>query len=251
VTRCPNTTGCPAQRWATLAHFASRGAMDIDHLGERTIAALIDAGKLRDVADIYRVTAEDLAELPGFKDKSIGNLLEAIEASKRRPLDRLLVGLSIRHVGDHVAMVLANRLKSLERIAGASEEELSAVDEIGPTIASSIRAWFAEERNRELVRRLLEVGVNAEAEGGGQDVPQVLAGRTLVLTGSLDALTREQAVKAVEERGGRVASSVSKKTDYVVIGVDAGSKAERARELGVTMVDEYGFRQLLEKGEVA
>ena len=248
VTRCPNTTGCPAQRWATLVHFASRGAMDIDHLGERTIAALIEAGKLRDAADIYRLSAEDLAELPGFKDKSIANLLQAIEESRRRPLDRLLVGLSVRHVGDHVAMVLANRLKSLDRIADASQEELGAIDEIGPTIAGSIHAWFSEERNRDLVRRLVEAGVNTEAGGGGQDLPQVLAGRTLVLTGSLDAFTRDQAAKAVEERGGRIASSVSKKTDYVVVGADAGSKAERAGELGVTMVDEAGFRQLLKEG---
>jgi DNA ligase (NAD+) len=250
VTRCPNTTGCPAQRWATLVHFGSRGAMDIEHLGERTVAALIDAGKLRDAADIYSLTAEDLAALPGFKDKSIANLLEAIEGSKQRPLDRLLVGLSIRHVGDHVASVLAQRMKSLEAIANASEEELDAIDEVGPTIASSLHAWFADERNHELVRRLVEAGVSTRAEEDGQpEVPQVLAGKSVVLTGSLEEQTREQAARAVEERGGRVASSVSKKTDFVVVGADPGSKAERARELGVTMVDEAGFQRLLEKGE--
>jgi len=252
VRRCPNTTGCPAQRWATLAHFASRGAMDIEHLGERTVAALIDAGKLHDAADVYELTASDLADLPGFKDKSISNLLEAVEASKQRPLDRLLVGLSIRHVGDHVATVLASRVKSLEAIAAASEEELNAIDEIGPTIASSVHAWFADERNRDLVRRLVSAGVSTRVEGGdAQDVPQVLAGRTVVLTGSLEGFTREQAARLVEERGGRVASSVSKKTDFVVVGADPGSKAGRARELGVTMVDEAGFRKLLEEGEVA
>jgi DNA ligase (NAD+) len=250
VTRCPNTTGCPAQRWATLVHFGSRGAMDIEHLGERTVAALIDAGKLRDAADIYSLTAEDLAALPGFKDRSIANLLEAIEGSKQRPLDRLLVGLSIRHVGDHVASVLAKRMKSLEAIANASEDDLNAIDEVGPTIASSLHAWFADERNRELVRRLLEAGVSPRAEEDGQpEVPQVLAGKSVVLTGSLEEQTREQAARAVEERGGRVASSVSKKTDFVVVGADPGSKAERARELGVTMVDEAGFQRLLEKGE--
>jgi DNA ligase (NAD+) len=250
VTRCPNTTGCPAQRWATLVHFGSRGAMDIEHLGERTVAALIDAGKLHDAADVYQLTADDLAELPGFKDKSIGNLLEAIKASKRRPLDRLLVGLSIRHVGDHVATVLARRMKSLETIAGASEEELNAIDEVGPTIASSLHAWFADERNRELVRRLVEAGVSTRAEEDGQPVvSQVLAGKSVVLTGALESQTREQAARAVEERGGRVASSVSKKTDFVVVGADPGSKAERARELGVTIVDEAGFQRLLEKGE--
>jgi DNA ligase (NAD+) len=250
VTRCPNTTGCPAQRWATLVHFASRAAMDIEHLGERTVAALIDAGTLRDAADIYSLTAEDIAELPGFKEKSIANLLEAIEASKQRPLDRLLVGLSIRHVGDHVATVLAGRMKTLQAIAAASEQELNAVDEVGPTIASSLHAWFADERNRKLVRRLVEAGVSTRAEEDGQpEVPQVLAGRSVVLTGALESRTREQAARAVEERGGRVASSVSKRTDFVVVGADPGSKAERARELGVTMVDEAGFQRLLEKGE--
>jgi DNA ligase (NAD+) len=251
VTRCPNTTGCPAQRWATLVHFAGRGAMDIEHLGERTVAALIDAGKLRDAADVYQLTAEDFVGLQGFKDRSIANLLEAIAASKQRPLDRLLVGLSIRHVGDHVATVLANRLKSLEAIARASEDDLNAVDEIGPTIASSVHAWFADERNRELVRRLVEAGVSTRVEGDGEDAPQVLAGKTVVLTGALDTFTRDQATRAVEERGGRITSSVSKKTDYVVVGAEPGSKAERAGELGVTIVDEAGFRQLLEKGEVA
>ena len=250
VTRCPNTTGCPAQRWATLVHFASRGAMDVEHLGERTIAALIEAGKLHNAADVYSLTAEDLTALPGFKDKSIANLLEAIEGSKQRPLDRLLVGLSIRHVGDHVATVLAKRLKSLEAIADASEEELNAVDEVGPTIASSLHAWFADERNRELVGRLVAAGVSTRAEESDQpEVPQVLAGKSVVLTGSLEGQSREQAARAVEERGGRVASSVSKKTDFVVVGADPGSKAERARELGVTMVDEAGFQLLLERGE--
>jgi DNA ligase (NAD+) len=215
------------------------------------VNALIESGKLHDAADIYRITAEDLQELPGFKDKSIANLVDAIEASKQRPLDRLLVGLSIRHVGDHVARVLANRLKSLDAIADASEDELGAVDEIGPTIASSIHAWFADERNRGLVRRLAEAGVSTRADGdGGPELPQVLSGRTVVLTGAFEGFTRDQAAREVEDRGGRVASSVSKKTDFVVVGADAGSKAERARELGVTMVDEAGFRQLLEKGEV-
>ncbi len=253
VTRCPNTTGCPAQRWATLVHFASRGAMDVEHLGERTVAALIDVGKLHDAADIYSLTADDLADLPGFKDKSIGNLMAAIEGSKRRPLESLLVGLSIRHVGGHVAVVLAKRMRSLEAIAAASEDELNAIDEIGPTIASSVAAWFAEDRNQDLVKRLVAAGLNTRADGGDEPptLPQVLEGKAVVLTGSLDGFSRDQAARAVEERGGRVASSVSKKTDFVVVGADPGSKAERARELGVTMVDEAGFRELLEKGEVA
>ena len=250
VTRCPNTTGCPAQRWATLAYFGSRGAMDIEHLGERTVAALIDAGKLHDVADIYQLTADDLAQLPGFKDRSIANLLAAIEDSKQRPLDRLLVGLSIRHVGDHVATVLANRLKSLDAVAAASEEQLAAVDEIGPTIASSVAAWFADEHNRELISRLMEAGVTTRVDGGGPELPQTLAGKAFVLTGGLEGYTRDEAARAIEERGGRVTSSVSKKTHYVVVGTDPGSKAARATKLGVPTLDEAGFRDLLERGEI-
>jgi DNA ligase (NAD+) len=251
ATRCPNTTGCPAQRWGTLVHFAGRGAMDIEHLGEKTVAALIEAGKLNDAADIYRITAEDLAELPGYKDRSIANLLGAIEASRQRPLERLLVGLSIRHVGGTVASLLANRLKSLEAIAAATEEELGAVDGVGPTIAASVAAWFADDANQDLVRRLVEGGVNTKADGDtAAELPQTLAGRSFVLTGSLDGLTRDQATKAIEDRGGRVASSVSKKTAYVVVGTDPGSKADRATELGVPTLDEAAFQDLLAKDEI-
>jgi DNA ligase (NAD+) len=248
ATRCPNTTGCPAQRWGTLVHFASRGAMDIEHLGEKTIAALIEAGKLHDAADIYRITADDLAALGGYKDRSIANLLGAIEASKQRPLDRLLVGLSIRHVGGTVATLLGNRLKSLEAIAAASEEELADVGGVGPTIAASVAAWFADDTNQDLVRRLVESGLNTKADGDtGADLPQTLAGMAFVLTGGLDGFTREQATQAIEDRGGRVASSVSKKTAYVVVGADPGSKAARATELGVPTLDEAAFAALLDK----
>ena len=252
ATRCPNTTGCPAQRWGTLVHFAGRGAMDIEHLGEKTVAALITAGKLHDAADIYRITAEDLAELPGFKDKAIANLLEAVEASRQRPLERLLVGLSIRHVGGTVAILLANRMKSLEAIADAGEEELAAVDGVGPTIAASVAAWFADEDNRDLVGRLVQAGVNTKADGQEvAELPQTLAGRTFVLTGGLEGFTREEATGAIEGRGGRVTSTVSKKTSYVVVGADPGSKADRAAELGVPTLDEAGFAALLERGEAA
>ena len=165
--------------------------MDIEHLGEKTVAALIEAGKLHDAADIYRITADDLTALGGFKDRSVANLLGAIEASKQRPLDRLLVGLSIRHVGGTVATLLANRLKSLEAIAAASEEELADVGGVGPTIAASVAAWFADDGNQDLVRRLVEAGVNTKADGGtGPDLPQTLAGMSFVLTGGLDGFTR-------------------------------------------------------------
>jgi DNA ligase (NAD+) len=252
ATRCPNTTGCPAQRWGTLVHFAGRGAMDIEHLGEKTVAALIEAGKLRDAADIYRITAEDLTALGGYKDRSVANLLGAIDASRQRPLDRLLVGLSIRHVGGTVAVLLANRLKSLEAIAAASEEELADVGGVGPTIAASVAAWFADDGNQDLVRRLVEAGVNTKADGGTTaELPQTLAGMSFVLTGGLETLTRDEATRAIEDRGGRVASSVSKKTAYVVVGTDPGSKAARAAELGVPTLDEPAFTDLLERGPAA
>jgi DNA ligase (NAD+) len=248
VTRCPNTTGCPAQRWGTIVHFAGRGAMDIEHLGERTISLLLNQGKLNDVADIYRLTADDFADQTGFGERSVANLLAAIEASKERPLDRLLTGLSIRHVGEHVATVLANRYGDLERLADASEEELAAVDEIGPTIAASAAAWFAIDRNRELIGRLIAAGLNTRAEGTAEGVERTLEGKAIVLTGGLDGFTRDEATQAIVARGGRVTSSVSKRTDYVVVGTDAGSKADRAEELGLPTLDEAAFRHLLEHG---
>lgn len=248
VTRCPNTTGCPAQRWGTIVHFAGRGAMDIEHLGERTISLLLNEGKLHDVADVYRLTAADFEGLSGFGERSIANLLAAIDASRQRPLDRLLVGLSIRHVGEHVATVLANRFRTLDALAAASEEELAAVDEIGPTIAASAAAWFATGRNRDLLARLVDAGLNTKAEGLDEHVAPILEGKAIVLTGALEGLTRDEATEAIVARGGRVSSSVSKRTDYVVVGTDAGSKADRAAELGVTTLDEAAFRHLLMTG---
>jgi DNA ligase (NAD+) len=249
VTRCPNTTGCPAQRTGAIIHFASRGAMDIEHLGERTITLLIELGKLTDVAGIYRLSAADFEGLTGFGERSVSNLLTAIEDSKQRPLDRLLVGLSIRHVGERVATVLANRFRTLEALAAASEEELAAVDEIGPTIAASVAAWFAADTNADLVRRLIDAGLNTKAAGAtAEPVERTLDGKAIVLTGGLEGFTREEATAAIAARGGRVTSSVSKRTDYVVVGVDAGSKADRAVELGIPTLDEAAFRRLLDTG---
>jgi DNA ligase (NAD+) len=248
-TRCPNTTGCPAQRWASLVHFAGRGAMDIEHLGEQTIQTLIDVGKLRDAADIYSLTPEDLAELDGFKDRSIANLMEAIEASRDRPLERVLTGLNIRHVGGTIAVMLARHFRTMDRLMAATEDDLNAAEQIGPTIATSVAAWFGVERNRDLVRRLTEAGVNMETAGGGEPtLPQTLAGRAFVLTGGLDGFTRDEAAAAITERGGRVASSVSSKTAYVVVGTDPGSKADKAATLGVPMLDEAAFAELLANG---
>jgi DNA ligase (NAD+) len=250
VTRCPNTTGCPAQRAGSLIHFASRGAMDIEHLGERTIGLLIDLGKLSDASDIYRLTPDDFEGLTGFGERSVSNLLNAIEKSKQQPLDRLLAGLNIRHVGEHVAVVLANRFGTLQALSDAPEEVLAAVDEIGPTIAASVAAWFATDRNRELIGRLIDAGLNTAADGADEQVERTLEGKAIVLTGGLDGFTRDEATQAIAARGGRVTSSVSKRTDYVVVGTDAGSKADRATELGVPTLDEAAFRHLLATGSL-
>jgi DNA ligase (NAD+) len=224
--------------------------MDIEHLGERTIELLIELGKLNDASDIYRLTSDDFKGLTGFGERSVSNLLNAIEKSKQQPLDRLLAGLNIRHVGEHVAVVLANRFGTLQALADAPEEVLAAVDEIGPTIAASVAAWFATDRNRELIGRLIDAGLNTAAEGADKQVERTLEGKAIVLTGGLEGFTRDEATQAILARGGRVTSSVSKRTHYVVVGTDAGSKADRAIELGVPTLDEAAFRHLLATGSL-
>ena len=240
VTRCPNRRGCPSQGIESLFHFAARGAMDIEHLGYKTVMALIERGHLRDPADIYSLTPEVLAELPGFKDRAITNLINAVEGSKERPLWRLLVGLNIRHVGSTVAQILARRFATLDALQDATLEELEDVEGVGPEIANSVHEWFRDEENRALLERLRAAGirtdepVTAVAEGP-------LTGQTMVLTGSLEALSRDEATAAAEAAGAKVTSSVSKKTTFVVVGDSPGSKADRAAELGVEVIDEQEF----------
>lgn len=242
VARCVNVD-CPARLFESLLHFASRGAMDIEGLGPATIRELMDKGYVRSVEDIYYLTEEQLYTLTGFKDKSVSNLMNAIRQSKERPLSRLLFALGIRHVGAHVAELLARRFRSMEELARAGVEELLSVEEIGPTIAESVRAFFDEPRNLELIRRLREAGVNMEEKV--EEGPRPLEGLTFVLTGALSSMTREEAREAIEERGGRVSSSVSRRTDYVVAGTDPGSKYDKARELGVRIIGEEEFLALL------
>jgi DNA ligase (NAD+) len=239
--RCPNKRGCPSQGIEWLFHYASRGAMDIDHLGYKTGMALMEQGWVEDPADLYAITGDQLAQLPGFKEKSIGNLLSAIAASRDRPLWRLLVGLNIPHVGSHVARVLARHFGDLERLRKATVDELVAVEEIGPEIAQSVHDWFGDEVSAKLVRRLRKAGVNTKetelaAASGGP-----LTGRTIVLTGGLESMTRDEATRRAQAAGARVASSVSKRTDFVVAGSDPGSKYEKARTLDVEIVDEAEF----------
>jgi DNA ligase (NAD+) len=239
--RCPNKRGCPDQGLEWLGHFAGRGAMDIDGLGYMTVMALLDRSFISDPGDIYRVTDEQLAQLPGFKERSISNLRAAIEASKDRPVWRLLVGLNIRHVGTHVAQVIAEAFGSIDALAGASEDEIDAVPGIGPEIAASIRAWFDDEENLALLEKLRAGGVRFADESKPRKGPKPLEGSTIVLTGGLESISREEATAIAQEAGARVASSVSKKTAFVVAGEDPGTKYEKAMQLGVEIIDEKEF----------
>lgn len=241
--RCVNSA-CPAQLREYLRHFSSRGAMDIEHLGAATIAALVARRLVRDVADLYRLRADHVRGLPGFGARAAENLIAAITASEDRGLARLLHALGIRLVGAHVARVLAERFGRLDRLIRADAAELAAARGIGPTIAESVVKFFAEPANRDVCRRLIAAGVRtthrAAPHGAGP-----LGGKTFVLTGALRALTRDQAVERIGERGGRVAGGVTRTTDCVVVGAEPGAKLARARALGVPTLDESAFLALL------
>ena len=245
--RCPNRRGCPSQGIEWLFHFAGRGAMDIEHLGYMTVMRLLEMGLIEDPADIYALDAEKLSQLPGFKDKAISNVLEQIELSKDRPVWRLLVGLNIRHVGTHVAQVLARGFGSIDALAAASEDEIDDVPEIGPEIAATVREWFDEDENLALIEKLRAAGVRIadEALAEREAVARTLEGATIVLTGGLETMSREEAVELAQAAGARVASSVSKKTSFVVVGENPGSKFAKAETLGVEVIDEQEFLRRL------
>jgi DNA ligase (NAD+) len=239
--RCPNKRGCPSQNIEWLFHFASRGALDIEHLGYKTGMTLLDLGWVKDPADIYSLSHEQLAQLPGFKEKSINNLLTAIESSKDRPIWRLLVALNIPHVGGHVAQVLSRAFPSIDLLKAASVEDLNAVEEIGPEIARSVHEWFHDPDNRKLLDRLRRAGLLMEDEPQAPRPEGPLTGKAIVITGGLEAMSRTEAERAAEDAGARIASSVSKKTDFVVVGENPGSKYDKARQLGVETIDEQEF----------
>ena len=241
--RCTNSA-CPAQLKERLRHFGSRRAMDIEHLGDSTIEQLVDTGRVKDFADLYTLTGAEIGALDRFAEKSAENLVRAIGASRERGLARLLNALGIRLVGERVAQLLATRYGSLEAIAAASESELGEVHGIGEEIARSIVAFFKDPTNQRVIERLRAVGVVTDAPVAPAG-PKPLAGKTIVLTGSLPTLSREAARELIERSGGRVVSSVSRKTDYVVVGEAAGSKADDARRMGVTMLDEAGLLALV------
>ena len=235
---------CPARLRETLKHFASRHAMDIDGLGERYIDQLLRLGLVKSVADLYSLTKEDLFRFDRMGDKLAENLLAAIAASKKRPLASFLHALGIRHVGVHLARILANHFGSLESLGKASREELTAIHEIGDQVADSIVRFFQSPHNLAFLKQLEKAGVIPEAGEKKGETP--LTGKTFVFTGALNRLTRQEAEAMVLERGGRAAGAVSKKTTYVVAGEEAGSKYRKAVELGVPILSEQEFMEMME-----
>ena len=243
---CTGQTVCPAQLKGAIEHFASKAAVNIEGLGRKTVSQLVDRRLVRSLADLYRLTKDQLMTLEGFADRSATLLLEAIQRSKVVPLDRFLMGLGIRQVGQHVAKVLAREFHTLQKIITADQDRLQQVREIGPEISASLCSYFQEEHNRQVIEQICASGVTigpSPAERPGGSV--ALAGKTFVFTGGLDQLTRDEAARLVEERGATVSSTVSRKTSYVVAGRDPGSKLDQARKLGVSILSEEDFSAML------
>lgn len=247
---CTGQAVCLAQLKGALEHYASKHAMNIDGLGKKTVAQLVDQGLVTNLADLYTLTKEQLLTLEGFADRSATLLLEAIERSKQVGLERFLFGLGIRHVGQHIARVLARHFGTLEAIMAADREQFLQVREIGPEISASLESFFKEARNRQVIERLLQLGLQIESPADVAHHNQKakrLAGKTFVFTGGLERYSREEARRLVEELGGQVTSSVSKKTDYVVVGKEAGTKLDQAKKLGITLLTEDEFSALVER----
>ncbi|MCA1711504.1 MAG: NAD-dependent DNA ligase LigA [Actinobacteria bacterium] len=249
--RCPNTVSCPAQLRESVFHFAGRGAMDIDGLGYETAVALLQAGRLRDVGDVFSLTADSFEGLRGFGQKKVEQILRGIEAGRDRPIWRLLVGLSIRHVGPTAAQDVARHFRSIDAVMNATPEELAAVEGVGPVVAQAMATWFADPRHREIVAKIRAGGARMEDEGADEG-PRPLEGVTVVVTGTLPSYSRDGATEAVQALGGKVSGSVSKKTDFVVVGSDPGaSKYDKAVKLGVPLLDDAGLTVLLDQGPEA
>jgi DNA ligase (NAD+) len=258
--RCTNAA-CPAQALEKLKHFVTRGGMDIDGVGEKLCAALFEArlknGKrlVEDVGDFYSLKDKDkkekLLEMERMAEKSVANILDSIEKSKKRPLARVIFALGILHVGEETAELLASRFHSLDMLANATEEELLSVPSIGPKIAESIVTFFRQDGNKEIIRKLRKAGVRLEElqeEARAKPAELPLAGQEFVLTGRLESFTRQEAEARIKALGGAVGSSVTKKTNYVVVGADPGSKQDKALALGIRLLTEEEFQQILGKG---
>ena len=242
VTRCVNVE-CPSQRVEKLFHFAGRGGMDIEGLGYQTVTALVEKGSVKDFGDIYFLTPEQVAELEGFGEKSIDNLMKSIDRSRARALGNVIAALGIPMVGSTVAQLLAREVGSLEKLELMTADDLVALEGIGPIMASAIASFFAEDRNREVIQKLRDGDVKPTPPPERKSGP--LSGMAFVLTGGLESFSRDQAAKAIEDLGGKVVSSVSKKTDYVVVGDNPGSKYDKALQLGIETIDEDGLKKLL------
>lgn len=244
--RCTGGVFCPAQRKQALLHFAGRRAMDIEGLGDKLVEQLVDSGIVLSLPGLYKLGVAKLAALDRMAEKSAQNIVDALEKSKTPTLARFLFSLGIRQVGETTAKDLARHFGTLDKLMGASVEQLLEVPDVGPIVAASIHTFFAQPHNVEVVEQLLAAGVQPkESEGEGDDRPRPLLGKTLVLTGTLPTLSRDEAQALIEDAGGKVSGSVSKKTSYVIAGEEAGSKLEKARTLGVTVLDEAGLRALL------
>lgn len=241
--RCQNAS-CPAQIKERLFHYGSKNAMDVDGLGRKLIDLLVDRNMVKTPADLYRLTLTDLANLPRMADKSAQNLLDALEASKETSLERFLHALGIRHVGQHSSKILADHFGTFKALASASIEDLEKIHEIGPESARSLAAFLNNPQNRALLDDLFSMGLTLKETEKKAPAESAITGRTFVLTGTLPTLTRDQAKKMIEDYGGKVTGSVSKKTDYAVVGTDPGSKAAKASELGVTIINEEEFLKL-------
>jgi DNA ligase (NAD+) len=245
-TRCSGGLYCSAQRKQAILHFAQRRAVEIEGLGDKLVDQLVDGGLINTLPDLYRLGLSALASLDRMAEKSGQNILEALEASKKTTLARFLFGLGIRHVGEATAKALARHFGSLDGVMAATEDQLLQVPDVGPVVAQSIRTFFDQPHNREVVEQLQACGVTWDEGEPAAQVSRPLAGRTVVLTGTLPTLSRDQAKERLEAAGAKVAGSVSKKTHFVVAGAEAGSKLDKARELGVTVLDEAGLLALLD-----
>jgi DNA ligase (NAD+) len=244
IKRCVNVN-CPARLKESIEHFASRRAMNIEGVGEQLVEQLVDGGLVRTVADIYSLTAEQIASLDRMADRSAENAIANIEQSKQVPLSRVIFAIGIRHVGERTAQLLASHFGSIDKLQAATTEELEEVDEVGPKIAETVIDFFATPRNVEMMSELRDAGLQFEMPDAVQSAGDAsLKGKTFVLTGTFPNLSRDEAKDLIQARGGRVSSSVSPKTDYVVSGEKAGSKLDKANKLGVAVIDEAALLDL-------
>jgi len=244
--RCSGGLFCPAQRKQAILHFAQRRALDIEGLGDKLVDQLVDAGVVATLPDLYKLGLANLIALDRMGEKSAVNLLGALEGSKRTTFARFLYGLGIRHVGETTAKDLAKHFGNIDRLMAASVEQLLEVGDVGPIVAQSVRTFFDQPHNVEVVEQLRAAGVHwPETDGTAETAPKPLAGKTFVLTGTLPTLTRDDAKERIEAAGGKVSGSVSRKTHFVVAGAEAGSKLDKANELGVAVLDEAALLALL------